>query len=206
LEPIPKAGALVGDFILTEERKNVERSLASKTTYVHNDPFCKLPIELVHCIAEHMEGHELIALRQVSRFVRQATRSSSFWKKLLLREQAWLWGTPFTIKSWESTEKAAGTQHLVDWEKLCIVLEKFTASGIESKGWQMALANRRRIWKACKEIAGVYWKTWPQKDSLWEADRLAERMPFHEGDMDNSHLYDDETASEPEDEEVASER
>jgi hypothetical protein len=69
---------MIYDFILTEERKNVEESLATKLTRVQNDPFCKLPVELIHHIAYYTEGHELIALRQVSRFVRQATRSSSF--------------------------------------------------------------------------------------------------------------------------------
>jgi hypothetical protein len=178
---------MICDFLFTEERKKVEQSLTSKVTRVQNDPFCKLPTELIHHIANYMDGHELIALRQESRFVRQATRSSNFWKRLLLREQAWLW---------EPSGKAASTQHLVDWEKLYIVMEKSTARCFGTKGAMMALANRRRIWKVCEEMARVYWEKWPQREELREADRHAERAPIPDDNGD----YDDETSSNSEDE------
>jgi hypothetical protein len=189
---------LVCDFIATEERKSVEQSLASKVTHVQHDPFCKLPVELIHHVASYMEGHELIALRQVSRFVRQATRSSSFWKRLLLREQAWLWDTPFSVAFWEPSGEAGSTQHMVDWEKLYIVMENSTASGFGTKGAMMALANRRRIWKVCGEIARVYWKKWPRREEFWEADRYAERAPIPE---EISGAYDDDSPSDEEEDE-----
>jgi hypothetical protein len=88
---------MIRDFILTEERKGVEHSLATKVTRVQNDPFRKLPVELIQHIAKCTDGHDLIAIRQASRFFRQATRSGNFWKRMLLREQAWLWHTPFSI-------------------------------------------------------------------------------------------------------------
>jgi hypothetical protein len=187
---------MICDFLFTEERKKVEQSLTSKVTRVQNDPFCKLPTELIHHIANYMDGHELIALRQESRFVRQATRSSNFWKRLLLREQAWLWDTPFSVAFWEPSGKAASTQHLVDWEKLYIVMEKSTARCFGTKGAMMALANRRRIWKVCEEMARVYWEKWPQREELREADRHAERAPIPDDNGD----YDDETSSNSEDE------
>jgi len=186
---------MIYDFTLTEERKGVEESLATKLTRVQNDPFCKLPVELIHHIAYYTEGHELIALRQVSRFVRQATRSNSFWKRMLLREQAWLWDTPFSLECWEPPGEAAGTQHLVDWEKLYIVMEMSTARCFGTKGTMMALANRRRIWKVCEQIARVYWKKWPKREELREADRCAERAPIPE----DNDCYDGETASDSED-------
>jgi hypothetical protein len=185
------------DFIITEERKGVERSLATKLARVQNDPFCKLPVELIHHIANYTEGHELIALRQVSPFVRQATRSSIFWKRMLLREQAWLWDTPFSLECWEPSGKAAGTQHSVDWEKLYIGMEKSTARCFGTKGAMMALANRRRIWKVCEQIARVYWKKWPKREKLREADRCAERALIPK----DNRRYDGETASEEEEEE-----
>lgn len=69
---------MIRDFVLAEERKGVEQSLATKVTRVQNDPFRKLPVELIEHIAEHTQGHDLIAIRQVSRFFRQATRSGNF--------------------------------------------------------------------------------------------------------------------------------
>jgi hypothetical protein len=141
-----------------------------------------------------MEGHDLIALRQVSRFARQATQSDSFWKRRLLREQTWLWDTHFFVAYWESSGKAAGEKQSVDWKKLCIVMEKSTARCFGTKGAMVALANRRRIWKACGEIAEVYWEKWPEREELREADRLAERLPIPEG----NRCYDDETASDSE--------
>jgi hypothetical protein len=182
---------MICDFFLTEERKRVEQSLASKVTSVQNDPFCKLPTELIHHIANYMEGRELIALRQVSRFVRQATRSGNFWKCLLLREQAWLWDTPFSVAFWEPSGELTSTQHSVGWEKLYIVMEKSTARCFGTTGARMALANRRRIWGVCEEIARVYWEKWPQRDELWEADRHADRAPIPDDNGD----YDNETSS-----------
>jgi hypothetical protein len=192
---------MIRDFILTEERKGVEQSLATKVTRVQNDPFCKLPVELIHHVAGYMKGRDLIGLRQVSRFARQATRSSSFWKRMLLREQAWLWDTPFSIECWESPGKAPSTQQLADWEKLYIVMEKSTARCFGTKGAMMALANRRRIWKVCEEIAKVYWKKWPRREEMREADRLAKRLPIPE----NNSAYRGETPSDSEEEGEAGE-
>ena len=111
---------------------------------------------------------------------------------MLLREQAWLWDTPFAIECWEPSGKARSSQQFVDWEKLYIVMEKSTARCFGTKGAMMALANRRRIWKVCEEIARVYWKKWPEREELREADRCAERAPIPEGD----NSYDDEAASD----------
>jgi hypothetical protein len=186
---------MIRDFVLTEERKGVEQSLATKVTRVQSDPFRKLPVELIEHIAEFAEGHDLIAIRQVSRFFRQATRSGNFWKRLLLCEQAWLWDTPFSLEHWESSGKATSTQELVDWEKLYIVMEKSTARCFGTKGEMMALANRRRIWRVCEEIARVYWKKWPKREELREADRCAERFSIPK----DNRCYNDETDSDSED-------
>jgi hypothetical protein len=197
MEPFPINGAMICDFLLTEERKSVEQSLATKVTRVQNDPFCKLSVELIHQIANYTEGHELIALRQVSRFVRQATRSSDFWKCLLFHEEAWLWDTPFSVAFWEPPGKSTSTQHSADWEKLYVVMEKSTASGIGTKGAMMALANRRRIWKVCEEIAKGYWEKWPQREKFEEADEYAERVPIPY----DIFYYEDETTSDEDGEE-----
>jgi hypothetical protein len=190
LEQIPAGGAFISDFILTEDRKNAGRSLASKTetTDAQQDPFCRLPTELIHHVTDHMDGQELIALNRASRSVWHATRSTSFWKRRLLREQAWLWDSPFSISFWTATD----TQHAIDWEKLYMVLEKSTGRGFGTKGEMMGLANRRRIWKVCGEISRVYWEVWPQRDELREADYLAERVPVPDGNRN----YDDESESE----------
>jgi hypothetical protein len=73
-------------------------------------------------------------------------------------------------------------------------MEKSTARCFGTKGAMMALANRRRIWKACGEIAEVYWEKWPEREELREADRLAERLPIPEG----NRYYEGETASDSE--------
>ena len=39
---------MICDLVLTEERKSVERSLATRVTCVQQRPFCKLPIGLIH--------------------------------------------------------------------------------------------------------------------------------------------------------------
>jgi hypothetical protein len=73
-------------------------------------------------------------------------------------------------------------------------MEKSTARCFGSRGEMMALANRRRIWRVCEEIAKVYWKKWPKREELREADRCAERFSIPE----DNRCYDGETASDSE--------
>jgi hypothetical protein len=70
-------------------------------------------------------------------------------------------------------------------------MERSTARCFGIKGAMMALANRRRIWKVCEEIARIHWEKWPQREELREADRYTERAPI----PDNNGDYDDETSS-----------
>lgn len=173
--------AMILSFILNEERKSVEQSLADNPTQEH-DPFRKLPPELIHHVTDYLEGHEIMSLCECSRSVRQATSSQGFWKRLLLCEQSWLWDTPFSVDFWEISLSAEYTgspaQVPIDWERLYVVLEKSTAKCFGMKGRYMGLANRRRIWKVCEEMASVYWERfWPQKDDIWEAERLAGPIP-----------------------------
>lgn len=128
---MPVIGDMSRSFVVTEERKGVEQSLASISSRVQNDPFCNLPSELIHHMTSYMEGHDIISLRQCSRCVRQTTRSPTFWKRLLLREQPWLWDTPFSIDLWEPSLSSDNTDTSArvptDWENLYVALEKSTA-------------------------------------------------------------------------------
>lgn len=179
-------GDMSRSFVVTEERTGVEQSLASTSSRVQNDPFCKLPTELIHHMINYMEGHDIISLRQCSRCVRQTTRSPTFWKSLLLREQPWLWDTPFSTDLWEPSLSSDNTDTSArvptDWENLYVALEKSTAKCFGTKGKYLGLANRRRIWKVCEKITNVYWsRFWPQKDEIREAEDSADPLPPPDG-------------------------
>lgn len=174
LEKLPLDEKTINEFILDDEA-SPEDPRGNMTECIRRDPFQTLPAELIHRTMDFLEGHDIFAFREASPFARDATSNSTFWKSLLRREQKWLWGSFFGLDFWES--RSLTQTRSVDWEKLYVVLEEATAKTFGIKGDLMGLANRRRIWRTCEEIAEAYWSFWPQRLDLREADRLAEPAP-----------------------------
>lgn len=162
--------AITNDFVLSDKRK-LQDSQPRKTIHIQQDPFCKLPPELILHTTTYMEGLDILALRKASLSFRNTTSDSKFWKSLLQREQKWLWDSIFDPRFWESSERPQSQS--VDWKKLYTLLEKSTGYSYGLKGEMMALANRRRIWKVCERIGEVYDNVLQQGEELKEADRVA---------------------------------
>lgn len=162
--------AITSDFILSNESKKQD-SQPRKTIHIQQDPFYKLPSELILHTTSYMEGPDILALRKASLSFRNTTNDSKFWKSLLQREQKWVWDSIFDLKFWESSERPQG--QTIDWKKLYTLLEKSTGYSYGLKGEMMALANRRRIWKVCERIGKVYENVLQQGEELKETDRVA---------------------------------
>ncbi|KXT02359.1 hypothetical protein AC578_185 [Pseudocercospora eumusae] len=137
-----------------------------------DDPFGKLPQELILIILSNLPSVDLANLRLASRALRQLP--GSVFQDLVWREMPWLWEawtdastTPYSIWVARRDDQGIATtrtaeddgiprenvpipdqlpQHNTDWFKLFCTLTRAIKSG-ELKGLQ----NRRRIWTDCQE-------------------------------------------------------
>lgn len=114
-----------------------------------HDPFNKLPTEILWNVAGHLPVGPLKSLAAASPFFRRATRGNAFWKSYFQREMAWAWDVLAAVTA--QTEPAK-----IDYERLCLWLDKISTPQFGARGPFLGLANRRRIWSVCQEIANQY--------------------------------------------------
>ncbi|KAK4102319.1 hypothetical protein N658DRAFT_506506 [Parathielavia hyrcaniae] len=118
---------------------------------VLQDPFSRLPNELLMTIARLLSGHDLLALLKASWPALAATRSNGFWKWHLTHEMPWLNSLRPLLDGQEPEEKVT-----LDYKKLYLWLDKVTAPKYGVDGPFLSLANRRRIWGVCEQLAALY--------------------------------------------------
>ena len=111
------------------------------------DCFSKLSNELIVRITDFLTGHDVLRLSQASSIVFQATDDHGFWRSLVSREMGWLWDT--------LPELLASDDDL-DWKSIYTIFDNATGQPWGMQGEYMSLANRRRIWSACNQLAVHY--------------------------------------------------
>ncbi|KAM0430870.1 hypothetical protein ACHAPT_005502 [Fusarium lateritium] len=109
-----------------------------------DDPFSRLSGELIREIANIVPCDALLSLRSVSRPFYHDTRSNSFWKSRIATDMPWLW---------DLNETLGVVAAQLDYRKLYAWLEVVTTPKFGVETPFLAIANRRRIWKSCIEIA-----------------------------------------------------
>ncbi|KAH6876565.1 hypothetical protein B0T10DRAFT_585247 [Thelonectria olida] len=114
------------------------------------DPFDKLPLDILRCIAKLLPAAELVQLYDVSQAVHQATHDNQFWKQRLLEDMPWLWdmGDIFS----EHMLEGADYKSLYSW------LDTVTDPVYGVKAPFLSIANRRRIWNVSLQIEAEYSK------------------------------------------------
>lgn len=112
------------------------------------DPFDKFPQEILSLIFPYLPAESMIALIRASWRVYGATRPNIFWKQLIYREMPWFW---------ELHEVIEGNNYPdLDLRSLYLWLDKMTTPRYGLTGPFLGVANRRRIWGPCEEIAEQY--------------------------------------------------
>lgn len=111
------------------------------------DPFSSLSNELIVRVTDFLTGHDIIKLSQASTIVYRATDDNGFWRSLVSREMDWLWDT--------LPELIAAHKDL-DWKRFYTSLDHATSQLWGMRGEYMSLANRRRIWYPCSQLAVHY--------------------------------------------------
>ncbi|GAB1210217.1 hypothetical protein APSETT445_009008 [Aspergillus pseudonomiae] len=110
------------------------------------DPFGQLPLEIAQQICMFLPGDSLKALAQASLSVQMITQDNSFWKRFMQWDMPWLWEF-----------QTLQTQKDVNYKSLYLWLNKMTTPryGMDDLNL-MGVANRRRVWGVCEQLASRY--------------------------------------------------
>ncbi|KAI2631830.1 hypothetical protein GGR54DRAFT_634600 [Hypoxylon sp. NC1633] len=113
------------------------------------DIFGRLPYDIIHEICQHLPAASITSLTQASRTVHLVTHHAEvFWVILLKNTMPWF----FEIHQLMDSGDVQGNQ----CKGIFLWAEKTIQPETDAKGPLLNLINRRRIWEACKTLAGRY--------------------------------------------------
>jgi hypothetical protein len=137
---------IIVDFEAGLSKSQTTLDLGNK---VIKDPFRNTPYDVTYLILQYLSGDSIMALSRASWTILTRTRNSSFWKKRLSEDMVWFWELQQYLKS---------SQHAVrNYKALYLWLDKRTHPLYGLTGAFMGIANRRRIWRPCAELAHRYY-------------------------------------------------
>jgi hypothetical protein len=112
-----------------------------------DNPFSRLPPEPRLQIFAMLTGRDLFALPTVSRPAFLATRRPGFWKWLIGQHMPWLTGV---------LPLCAEPEHRYTYKAVYVFLSEATVPRFGMNGPLLPLANGRRIWDVCEQLAAHY--------------------------------------------------
>ncbi|KAF1944979.1 hypothetical protein EJ02DRAFT_420029 [Clathrospora elynae] len=116
---------------------------------VHSDPLSVLPYDSLLDVFDCLPTDDLKSLMKASYHVHTSTREPPFWKHMLrIRILPWF----YELRTFANTAVPEG----FDWKGLFLWLDALTAPEFGNQGPLMGLANRRRIWNVCQQLAPLY--------------------------------------------------
>ncbi|KAF7114470.1 hypothetical protein CNMCM5793_008774 [Aspergillus hiratsukae] len=116
---------------------------------VRADPFGKLPTELVSEICEYLSYEELRSLSAASVHATIHISHGSFWKRFIWRTMPWYW------EFCDEYERGKLPGDVL-YQAIFLWLRSISRLYGLKDSFEMALANRQRIWNACEKIAAAY--------------------------------------------------
>jgi hypothetical protein len=120
------------------------------THKVRNDPWAALPYDILHDIFDHLSTQDTTSLMSASWHVLTSTRNTDFWRHLLRRRiLPWFWELHSLVTN-------ATLPLAFNHKQLYLWLDRVTTPEISLKGPFMGIANRRRIWAVCEQLAPLY--------------------------------------------------
>ncbi|KAF2623114.1 hypothetical protein BU25DRAFT_462263 [Macroventuria anomochaeta] len=117
---------------------------------VQHDPLGVLHFDILCGICQCLPIEDTLKLMQASYHVSSLTRNRTFWRQMTrLHLAPWLW---------ETKNIACNRDPYPDFDHkgLFLWLDKVTRPTFGMEGPFMGIANRRRIWNVCEQLAPVY--------------------------------------------------
>ncbi|KAH6681911.1 hypothetical protein B0J14DRAFT_577467 [Halenospora varia] len=150
--------------IIASKKFSLPSSSQELGSCVKNDPFSKLPYELVYKIACLLPPDSLATLSRASWTVNVSLRKDSrFWKECFRRLMPWFFEIQELMKR---PEKVEGK----DLKGMLLWADKISTPRLGLTGPLMGLANCRRIWGVCEQLAKIYQPGLPRgwnPDGTW---------------------------------------
>jgi hypothetical protein len=117
---------------------------------VRQDPLAVLPYDVLHNIFGQLSLKDTLSLIKASWHTFDSTRDQSFWR-LMIRVHI----LPFF---WELDSLLKDTMFpdRFDWKGAFQWLNEITKGTFAMEGPLMSIANRRRIWEVCQQLAPLY--------------------------------------------------
>ncbi|PGH03723.1 hypothetical protein GX51_03867 [Blastomyces parvus] len=184
------------EYVVTDpliDETDFLRELVTRNTFKHaprdndiqkhvvDDPFDKIPFDILYNILSWLPGSSICALSKASWAVTRATRYNAFWKQLLAQEMEWLWEINDILNedAGEASDAEADNDDNDDsggegrfvipadlgLKRLYLYLDEKTTPSYAMDAEFMGLGNRRRIWRPCQQLAEVYFKKLKQKSA-----------------------------------------
>lgn len=141
-------------------QSNMETNSGLKTPFVELDlrdrkpvsPFGKLPLEIVYQICKFLPSDSLKALTEASLHIHLVTQDNLFWKQYMQQNMPWFWELQAA-----KNQKAPAD---LNYKRMYMWLEKMTAPRYGMDDVKLiGVANRRRIWGVCEDLADRYNKS-----------------------------------------------
>lgn len=145
LEDFTKATIASYDFKLPSHFHDI-------TTKVTSDPFEKLHYDLIYRICITMPSRSVFDLSMASKQVfTLLNMNTDFWKKYIKYKMPWFFELQNLLDDTEITEEK-DLMGLFRWANRVTEPKEFMEAAF------MPIANRRRIWGVCEQIADTYFK------------------------------------------------
>ena len=118
---------------------------------VHNDPFSKVPYDILVIIMTHLSIQQRIDLMTASWYVRTQTSDDTFWKWMI-----WADMLPWFPELQAVFLEAEFSPAKFDFKDIYLFLNFKTNLKLNVRGPLMGIVNRRRIWNAIEPLALSY--------------------------------------------------
>ncbi|KYK57044.1 hypothetical protein DCS_04051 [Drechmeria coniospora] len=115
-----------------------------------SDPFNELPIEIRQQLMAQLPLLDISALRQASKIMFETLPSKTVWTRVLTETMPWLWEMDDVL--------SRGEHHRLDLIQTIKKLQTQTEYSFDGINQCLTLANRRRVWSVCEQIAVEYKK------------------------------------------------
>ncbi|KAL2192490.1 hypothetical protein P885DRAFT_82176 [Corynascus similis CBS 632.67] len=118
------------------------------------EPFTRFPSEILHRIFLFLSGDDVLNTLKASWSALRATGSNAFWRWYLERSMPWMTDLLPVLDE----RQQPGRDFELSYKTVCMWLNKTTTPCYGSDGPFLSLANRRRIWGVCEQLAAYYFR------------------------------------------------
>ncbi|KAL4949075.1 hypothetical protein BDW69DRAFT_188656 [Aspergillus filifer] len=144
-------------------KDDIDRRVGGMSAKVQHDPFRSLPAEVTDMMVDYLPRDSVPKALIASYILHSRAKSQGFWRRRIQQDMPWAWELLEMISTVEKGSLNFGRLHQ------CLDQATRPRYGMREREW-MALANRRRIWRPCEVLAGLYHKIRAGKDLYQEED------------------------------------